>query len=475
MKTVLSVMVCAVIAMGAINAQTVLWDNGPMVTQEGAGDNGADISELQTDLGMNTLGFGNQIPNDNRLADDFVIPPEDGEWNITSITLFAYQTGTYSYPPVSTMNDVRVQISDGPPWDGGTVVWGDLTTNRMSETGWTGIQRVTDTTTQGNQRPIMYLQCDVDITLESGTYYLEWMLGGSGSSGPWYPPVTIVGETTTGNAYQFTSTGWNPANDTGTNTQQAVPFLLEGTGGESICPPGSIPEGEPICHDDYEDDYNGGCNSDPYVFQDIECGDVICGESGTYLLDGSNARDTDWYRVEMYESGTITWTVEAEFPVLIFIIDAASEDCSDFVIMETGSGDPFEIVEISADVDPGVYWLWVAPSVFDGVPCGSEYVATLTCDSGTPPTPPPSPTPTPTPPPTPTPEPDCVHHGDVNLDGILSAADAQLAFFIVLGEYTPTYEQECAADCNGDGVVTAADAQLIFLTVLGQGACVDPL
>ncbi len=69
----------------------------------------------------------------------------------------------------------------------------------------------------------------------------------------------------------------------------------------------------------------------------------------------------------------------------------------------------------------------------------------------------------------------CVNHGDVNLDGQLTAADAQLAFFIVLGTYSPSYEEECAADCNGDGSVTAADAQAIFLTVLGSGTCVDPL
>jgi hypothetical protein len=70
---------------------------------------------------------------------------------------------------------------------------------------------------------------------------------------------------------------------------------------------------------------------------------------------------------------------------------------------------------------------------------------------------------------------DCVNHGDANLDGVISAGDAQLAFFIVLGAYSPTYEEECAADCNGDGLVTAADAQAIFLVVIGSGDCADPL
>jgi hypothetical protein len=69
--------------------------------------------------------------------------------------------------------------------------------------------------------------------------------------------------------------------------------------------------------------------------------------------------------------------------------------------------------------------------------------------------------------------PDCVNHGDVNLDGEVTSTDAQLAFFIVLGTYSPTYEEECAADCLGTGEVTAADAQAIFFVVLGLGDCAD--
>lgn len=87
-------------------------------------------------------------------------------------------------------------------------------------------------------------------------------------------------------------------------------------------------------------------------------------------------------------------------------------------------------------------------------------------------TPTPEPTDTPSPSATPTDEP-CIHDGDVNLDGELSAGDAQMAFLITLGSYSPTWEQECASDCNGDDEVTAGDAQLIFMAVLGSGNCED--
>ncbi|MBN1295370.1 hypothetical protein JXA80_01230 [bacterium] len=77
--------------------------------------------------------------------------------------------------------------------------------------------------------------------------------------------------------------------------------------------------------------------------------------------------------------------------------------------------------------------------------------------------------------PTPTPYQTCIHDGDVNLDGSITAGDAQMAFMIALGAYSPTEEQRCAADCSGDDMVTAGDAQQIFLAALGTGSCADPL
>ena len=80
----------------------------------------------------------------------------------------------------------------------------------------------------------------------------------------------------------------------------------------------------------------------------------------------------------------------------------------------------------------------------------------------------------PTPAPTWTPN-DCINNGDVNQDLQITASDAQLAFQISLGAYTPTYQEECSADCDGNGMISAADAQKIFLVALGGDSCVDPL
>ena len=69
----------------------------------------------------------------------------------------------------------------------------------------------------------------------------------------------------------------------------------------------------------------------------------------------------------------------------------------------------------------------------------------------------------------------CINDGDVNNDESITAGDAQLAFQIALGLYSPTPEEACAADCNGDESITAGDAQQIFMTALGTATCVDPL
>ncbi len=205
--------------------QAVLWDNGPLVTHpDGCGT--TDASRLQTGLGMTTLGFGHQFANGYRMSDQFTIT-DPGGWNIETITFFAYQTYAPSDP--SPITGVYLQIWDGPPWDGGSVIWGDLVTNRLLSSTFTGIQRDSETSPCANNRYIFANVAQVGTWLPPGTYWLDWTTDGSASySGPWAPPITILGQTTTGDAYQYT-TAWAPALDGGTSTQQGMPFIIEGS------------------------------------------------------------------------------------------------------------------------------------------------------------------------------------------------------------------------------------------------------
>lgn len=209
----------------------VLYDNGPLVNSVGTGSGGADESVLQNlSLGLNTLGFGHQVSALNRVADQFTIPDADG-WHIDQITFYAYQTGS---PQASTITEVNLRIWDGAPNGGGAVVWGDTSTNVLSSTSFSGIFRVTETTTgTATDRPIMANVVTVDLDLPAGTYWLDWQTNGSLGSGPWAPPITITGAGVTGDGLQSIADNgatWAAALDTGTGAPaQGLPFVIEGT------------------------------------------------------------------------------------------------------------------------------------------------------------------------------------------------------------------------------------------------------
>ncbi len=57
--------------------------------------------------------------------------------------------------------------------------------------------------------------------------------------------------------------------------------------------------------------------------------------------------------------------------------------------------------------------------------------------------------------------------GDVNGDGVISAGDAQMAFYIALGMIVPSADEEYRADANRDGLVSSGDASCIYYQALG--------
>ena len=208
--------------------QVVLWDNGPLITHWNGGFNGAHASVLQSAIGLSTYGFGNQFSYGYRMADDFQVSDGKG-WFVERLIFFTYQTSNYTMPPVSPITGLYLQIWDGPPNNAGSsVIFGDLVTNRLGETYWIDTYRVIDTDMLASNRPIMTAVANVDIFLPQGTYWLDWMIDGSLSSGPWAPPISIFGQTITGNGLQYT-TAWAPANDSATLTQQGMPFVVVGS------------------------------------------------------------------------------------------------------------------------------------------------------------------------------------------------------------------------------------------------------
>ncbi|MDD4553569.1 MAG: hypothetical protein PHP04_05155, partial [Bacteroidales bacterium] len=176
-----------------------LYDNGPMVNSPGTGAGGADESMLQGPI--NSYGM-NMINGTYRIADDFSV--SGGVWNVSSLEFYGYQTGS---PTTSSFTGAYVRIFQGTPGGTVTTVWGDNTTNRLSSTSWTNIYRVSAT---GNtQRPIMKIVVNTaGLTLQPGSYWIEFSATGSLASGPWCPPITINNTPTTGNALVYAeSTG----------------------------------------------------------------------------------------------------------------------------------------------------------------------------------------------------------------------------------------------------------------------------
>ncbi|HSN74113.1 MAG TPA: choice-of-anchor J domain-containing protein, partial [Anaerolineae bacterium] len=209
--------------------EVVLFDNGPLVNFPGAGAGGADESRLQsTSLGMNTLGFGHQVLNDNWVADDFTVSDAAG-WTVDTATFFAYQTNSTT---ASTMTNVNWILYNGDPSAGGTMI---TSGSGLQASVWANMYRTSETTVGATNRPIMASTVGMGgLFLPAGTYWLAWQTDGTLASGPWAPAITINGQTVTGNGLQSLAgtAAWAPALDTGTGTpRQGFPFILEGSVG----------------------------------------------------------------------------------------------------------------------------------------------------------------------------------------------------------------------------------------------------
>jgi len=150
------------------------------------------------------------------------------------------------------------------------------------------------------------------------------------------------------------------------------------------CPSGALLEGEEDCHDDYDDQFNGGCNTLPEpVFGELPGTPDgspfdICGTSGTFLYEGTQYRDTDWWEFRVTEPGPITFDCTAEFPLRIFVLDGR-EGCAGMQVLATATaGSVPDWATITWTFEPGVYWYWIGPDVFTNVICGADYASTIT-------------------------------------------------------------------------------------------------
>jgi hypothetical protein len=174
---------------------------------------------------------------------------------------------------------------------------------------------------------------------------------------------------TAGNTYYIVVDGYG--GDCGT-------FQLDVAVGEECvvdCPAGALEEGEPTLVDEYVDNYNGGCNSTPYVFQTLEpqadnCL-TMCAISGWYLFAGSQYRDTDWFEITA-AGGMIDYTVNPEYDMQLFVL---SPDCGNIVLLYDLAVGACLPGTISFNAVAGdMFWLWAGPVDFAGPVYEFDYV-----------------------------------------------------------------------------------------------------
>lgn len=207
-----------------------LFSQSQIITQTGVGANGADVSEVQTALGFTDFGINGDWEVGFTNADNFAVP-EGETWSVNGFTVYSWQTGSTLQ---STMEFLDFKVWDKSPDQGDAQLLYDFSNqNMLSGSRWTGIYRVADNNLTNDERPIMYsasvLSEEQTMIFNAGTYWIGWSgLGMMSNQGTYIPPVTIFGETTTGDAMHLGFEGWMPWTDDGTGTVQGMPFSLHG-------------------------------------------------------------------------------------------------------------------------------------------------------------------------------------------------------------------------------------------------------
>lgn len=208
-------------------AQTPLFNTAQLVTHPGAGAGGANVSALQQTVGLSSFGSGNQQNLNNWVAEKFTVT--GAGWIVDSLVTYGYQT---SSGLSSTFTGLYAFISaDSSGLPDYTPTIGNRTTSSLGSTnGFSGIYRALESSLTDVARPLMRMKSTINGTLTAGTYWAVWAATGSGASGPWCPPRTILNTATTGNAMQFlgSSSSWTAVVSGTASATQGMPVTIYG-------------------------------------------------------------------------------------------------------------------------------------------------------------------------------------------------------------------------------------------------------
>lgn len=220
-----------------------IYDNGPMVTHPGGGAGGADLSLVETTLGLTGDGVLAHYQGGHLVVEDF---RTDGPWQVDAIDFFGFTQNTL---PGGVGQGAHLAIYDGDPAAGGQPVAGSplITMNLSVQSGYlttrkfTGIYRAMPADTQSTVEEIWRVRVLFgqpllldSATTPSGYYSLQFAFD-QFSNVPYTPFVTTLGLADTGNARQLVNGSYQPVLSNG--HPQALPFVFYGT---SLAPPATV-------------------------------------------------------------------------------------------------------------------------------------------------------------------------------------------------------------------------------------------
>jgi hypothetical protein len=147
------------------------------------------------------------------------------------------------------------------------------------------------------------------------------------------------------------------------------------------CDAEAMPEGEPPLVVDYVDNYNGGCNAAPNVFQDVYWVDTsgcahIEGVSGWYPYLGGQYRDTDWYEVVAGgPSMSVKFITDNEETLTRVMMTTANPSCAGYAYsFQTSAIVACDEMTWTVPTTGGAtYWIFVAPAEWIDGPLEFKY------------------------------------------------------------------------------------------------------
>ncbi|MDR0364398.1 MAG: choice-of-anchor J domain-containing protein [Bacteroidales bacterium] len=208
---------------------SIVFSNGPIITHPGQGYNGADVSVMGD--GATMIGFiGNQELNYS-IADDFTLTSAT---QIDSIQFYTVQTLVSDPAPNANVKEIYIQIYDAAPNAGGQVIWGDMTTDRKKQVIFPNYYRAPEYDITINTVPIMRTTANIGTSLSAGTYWIEVTVTSIIPANPpqnariVFPPVTIPGQASVGNALWKVDGVWQDMIDEGNNGHGGLPMEMYG-------------------------------------------------------------------------------------------------------------------------------------------------------------------------------------------------------------------------------------------------------